>query len=232
MANRLGASVPASANAATIAREWLSALSKTIAEQDVDAAEALFLADSYWRDILALTSDINSLEGWVNIKALLESRRSHLSSLRLLEESHNAPAIDTLFPDLVILLFAFEFDAPIGRGSGIGRLVPGADGQWRAFTIFTCLDSLNDHVEKVGTNRNGRPFLDPWEASRKREIDFVDRDPQVLIVGAGQAGLEIAARLKQLEVPTLVLERLPRIGDTVNHLSLYMGLLRDNAHMA
>ncbi|KAG6866756.1 hypothetical protein C0991_011415 [Blastosporella zonata] len=179
--DRLEATVPASANANAIARAWLAAFSDTIAKHDTDAAESLFLPDSYWRDLLALTSDVKSLEGWHNIKALLNSRGSHLSSLHLLEEPHNAPTIDNPFPDLVFLLFSFEFDANIGRGSGIGRLVPGADGKWRAFTIFTCLDSLNGHVEK------GR---------------------------AGQAGLEIAARLKQLDVPTLVLERLPRIGDS------------------
>jgi cation diffusion facilitator CzcD-associated flavoprotein CzcO len=35
----------------------------------------------------------------------------------------------------------------------------------------------------------------------------------VLVVGAGQAGLAIAARLRQLKVDTLIVERWPRIGD-------------------
>ncbi|KAG6831835.1 hypothetical protein H0H87_003754 [Tephrocybe sp. NHM501043] len=157
--DRLNATVPASANPITIARDWLTTFSEAIAKQDNDASEELFLPDSYWRDILALTSDINSLEGWHKIKGLLHARRSHLSALRLLEEPHNAPTVDSLFPDLSVLLFAFGFDTPIGRGSGIVRLVP----------------------------------------------------------SAGQAGLEIAARLKQLDVPTLVLERQARIGDSVSH---------------
>ncbi|KAG6813375.1 hypothetical protein H0H92_011641 [Tricholoma furcatifolium] len=214
--DRLKASLPASADATAIAREWLSILSDANAKQDNDLTETLFLPDSYWRDILALTSDIQSIEGWDNIKSLLVSRRSHLSSIRLLEEPHNAPTITSLFPDLVILLFTFAFDTLIGAGSGVGRLVPDGDGKWRAFTIFTCLDSLKGHVEKVGVNRidTCTPFVDPWEASRKQQIELQDRDPDVLIIGAGQAGLEIAAHLKQLDVPTLVLERLPRIGDT------------------
>ncbi|KAF5380611.1 hypothetical protein D9615_004633 [Tricholomella constricta] len=212
--DRLNAKVSESASAAAIAQDWLSAFSESNAHQNTDAAEGLFLADSYWRDILALTSDIRSLEGWRNIRALLDSRRSHLSSLRLLQDPHNLPVIDSPFPDLTYLQFTFEFETPIGQGSGIGRLVPGADEKWRAFTIFTCLDSLRDHVEKVGVNRSTTPIIEPWEALRNRQVDFIDEHPQVLIIGGGQGGLEVAARLKQLDVPTLVIERNARIGDS------------------
>jgi len=212
--DRLNAKVPESADAAAIAQEWLSALVASNAQQNTDAAEELFLPDSYWRDILALTSDIRSLEGWTNIKALLDSRRSHLSSLRLLQEHHNEPIINNPFPDLTLLQFTFDFETPIGHGSGVGRLVPGANGKWKAFTIFTCLDSLMGSVEKVGVNRNATPCIEPWEALRKRQVDFVDESPQVLVIGGAQAGLELAARLKHLDVPTLVIERSARIGDS------------------
>ena len=33
-------------------------------------------------------------------------------------------------------------------------------------------------------------------------------------MGAGQAGLIVAARFKQMNIPTLVIDRLPRIGDS------------------
>jgi putative flavoprotein involved in K+ transport len=38
-------------------------------------------------------------------------------------------------------------------------------------------------------------------------------DPTVVVVGAGQGGLTVAARLKQLGVDTLIVERNPRVGD-------------------
>jgi len=48
---------------------------------------------------------------------------------------------------------------------------------------------------------------------RKASADYADRDPTVLVVGGGQAGLAIAARLKQLKIDTLIVDREPRIGD-------------------
>ncbi|KAG5650202.1 hypothetical protein H0H81_000327 [Sphagnurus paluster] len=229
--DRLKAKVSPSASAVNIAQAWLSAFSESNAQSNIDIAEDLFLPDSYWRDYLALTSEIRSLTGRTLIKQLINSRRSHLLSLRLLQELHNSPTIDAPFPDLTFVQFSFAFETPIGSGSGIGRLVPGADEKWRAFTIMTCLDSLRDHVEEVGVNRSATPIIEPWEAFRKNQVDLVDEQPQVIIIGkemlyspssqkcakkwilisgGGQAGLETAARLKHLDVPTLVVERNPR----------------------
>ena len=65
---------------------------------------------------------------------------------------------------------------------------------------------------------------------------YADHDPAVLVVGGGQAGLGIAARLGALGVDTLVVDRHERIGDNwrqryhsltlhnevhVNHLPLH-----------
>lgn len=54
-----------------------------------------------------------------------------------------------------------------------------------------------------------------WAQRRAREINFEGGNPVVLIVGAGHSGLELAARLQQLQVPTLVIEKNPRVGDSV-----------------
>src|SRR6202012_5058781 len=55
---------------------------------------------------------------------------------------------------------------------------------------------------------------------------YVDRDPAVLVVGAGQAGLSIAARLGQLQVDTLIVDRERRIGD--NWRNRYHALVLHN----
>jgi cation diffusion facilitator CzcD-associated flavoprotein CzcO len=49
--------------------------------------------------------------------------------------------------------------------------------------------------------------------SEEERNGFVDSDPVAIIIGGGQSGLEVAARLKALDVPSLVLEQNPRIGD-------------------
>ena len=45
--------------------------------------------------------------------------------------------------------------------------------------------------------------------------EFSSNDPTVLVIGAGHSGLEIAARLKYIGVPTLIVDRKPRVGDNV-----------------
>ncbi|EEB87241.1 hypothetical protein MPER_15492, partial [Moniliophthora perniciosa FA553] len=66
----------------------------------------------------------------------------------------------------------------------------------------------------VGINRDKSVSVKPWETIRQDQVEFANRDPDVVIIGGGQTGLEIAARLKYLDVPTLVIERTPRIGDS------------------
>ena len=47
-------------------------------------------------------------------------------------------------------------------------------------------------------------------------MELADGDPAVIVVGAGHTGLEIAARLKYLGVPHLVIEKKARVGDSVS----------------
>jgi cation diffusion facilitator CzcD-associated flavoprotein CzcO len=45
-------------------------------------------------------------------------------------------------------------------------------------------------------------------------MDGKQEDPVVVVIGAGHSGLEQAARLKSLNVPTLVIEKHGRVGDS------------------
>jgi cation diffusion facilitator CzcD-associated flavoprotein CzcO len=95
-----------------------------------------------------------------------------------------------------------------------------ADGdRLKAWTLLTALDELRGFEEQLGTSRPrgqaySRDFCGPnWLDLRNASRDYADRDPTVLVVGGGQAGLAIAARLKQLKVDTLIVDRGARIGD-------------------
>ena len=78
---------------------------------------------------------------------------------------------------------------------------------------------MRGHEERVGQSRPtgqsyARDFRGPnWLDQRRSAAQYADRDPAVLVVGGGQAGLSIAARLNMLQVDTLVIDRWPRIGD-------------------
>src|SRR6185312_5766457 len=54
---------------------------------------------------------------------------------------------------------------------------------------------------------------DNWLDQRTKSREYADRDPAVLVIGGGQNGLAVAARLVQLDIDTLVVDSLPRIGD-------------------
>ncbi|MBX9646797.1 MAG: NAD(P)/FAD-dependent oxidoreductase, partial [Xanthobacteraceae bacterium] len=115
----------------------------------------------------------------------------------------------------------FKFETRVGRGSGIIRLIPdAADGsKLKAWTLLTELGELKGFEEQLGAQRPrgsaySRDFRGPnWLDLRKASAGYADHDPTVLVIGGGQSGLSIAARLKQLNVDTLIVDREKRIGD-------------------
>src|SRR5581483_522343 len=117
----------------------------------------------------------------------------------------------------------FAFETSVGRASGVLRLVPDAKGQLRAWTLSTILDELIGFEERIGARRPTGPSdtrdfgEENWADKRRKATAYADHDPTVVVIGGGQAGLAIAARLTQLEVDTLVVERNPRIGDNWRH---------------
>ena len=89
----------------------------------------------------------------------------------------------------------------------------------KAWTLLTALEELKGFEEQIGTARPrgsaySRDFRGPnWLDLRKASAEYADHDPTVLVIGGGQSGLCIAARLKQLNVDTLIVDREVRIGD-------------------
>ena len=82
----------------------------------------------------------------------------------------------------------------------------------RAWTLHTTLEELKGHEETDPSTQSegkaySRDFHGPnWLDDRKTAAAYAGRDPEVLVVGGGHAGLSIAARLGQLRIDT----RMPR----------------------
>jgi putative flavoprotein involved in K+ transport len=98
-------------------------------------------------------------------------------------------------------------------------VMPDGAGSWKAWTVLTTVDELKGFEEPLGPRRDmgvshgeQRARLS-WLERRQQEREFTDSEPAVLVVGAGQGGLTVAARLGQLGLDTLVVERNPRVGD-------------------
>ena len=209
--DRLGvASVPADVDAQKVASLWFDSLSKYLEAGDIDGVLSLFSPDAWFRDMLALTWAFRTFHGTAKIRKFLEDKlaASKLTAFKLTDVKFENP-----YPDLAWILGQFTFETATGVASGVFRLVPTADGQWTGFTLYTNLEELKGFPEKVGPLRNHLPNHGKWLAQREREKEFVDADPKVLIVGGGQSGLDVAARLKFLDIPALVVEKNERIGD-------------------
>ena len=204
------------------AQAWLDEFAGALGKPESAAAlDRLFLAESFWRDVLALSWNLQTLAGRSAIAQALATLASRAAPAHFKIAPNRAPPRWVTRAGTSNIEAIFNFETALGRGSGILRLVPDStDGdRLKAWTLLTALDELKGFEEQLGTSRPrgqaySRDFRGPnWLDQRNAARDYADRDPAVLVVGGGQAGLAIAARLKQLKVDTLIVDRETRIGD-------------------
>ncbi|MDA0663323.1 MAG: NAD(P)/FAD-dependent oxidoreductase [Proteobacteria bacterium] len=199
--------------------QWLGDFEAALGAGDASAVAALFEADSHWRDLLAFTWDITPTIGVTRIASgLVASQPAVRARGFAIDPNRTAPRrVRRLGVDVLEAMFAFETE--VGRGNGVVRLVPGDAGGLRAWVLLTTLEELKGHEEHVGKRRpTGDAYSrnfggENWLDQRIKAREYADRDPAVLVVGGGQAGLAIAARLNQMDVDTLVVDKFERIGD-------------------
>lgn len=135
----------------SMALDWLSRFTTALQGIDTTNVTNLLLHDGWLRDILVFTWDMRSLEGRKTIASYLEANtftRARISDIRLNETADLAPRVYEL-PQLkaVVIEFAFTFECRHGHGRGHVRLLPDADGIYKAFTLLTELADLVGHEE-------------------------------------------------------------------------------------
>jgi len=203
------------------AENWLARFEQALAKPDDHLLKPLFHLESYWRDVLALSWHLQTVNGADAIISELKAcAGSTFPSGFRIDPDRAAPRHVTRAGTSTVEAI-FRFETAQGRGSGILRLIPDAsDGnRLKAWTLLTALDELKGFEEQQGVSRPrgqsySRDFRGPnWLDLRKASAEYADRDPDVLVVGGGQAGLTIAARLKQLQIDTLIVDREARVGD-------------------
>ncbi|KAG6810447.1 hypothetical protein H0H92_011820 [Tricholoma furcatifolium] len=209
----LNATIPADLDAKAIAKTWFAAFSKLAEAGDAQGVAKLFAEDSFWRDMLALTWNFRTFSGLPKIVQFLSDRLGSVRPTAFVLRDDAYLGLQQPYPDIAWINLFFDFETDVGIAFGIARLIPNANGEWKAHTVYTNLEDLKGFPEKIGSLRNHAPNHGKWVEDRKKEAEFAGKSPVVLIVGAGQSGLEVAARLKALDVPTLVVEKNPRIGD-------------------
>jgi putative flavoprotein involved in K+ transport len=206
-------------DAEAIAETWLSEFGAALDRRDFDAVGRLFAAGGWWRDLLALTWDLRTLHGAEAIKPVLAEQleRSGMTGFQL--KPGKRPLLSEGEDGAATIELWIEFTTAVADGHGIARLQQDDEGAWKAWTLLTAMRELQGHEPAIGDRRRTGleevegPGEDNWLDARRRKHEFVDGDPRVLIVGAGQAGLAAAAQLSLRGVDTLVVETNARVGD-------------------
>ena len=192
------------------ASAWLGDFQTVLERRDIDAAVALFDADPYWRDLVSFTWNICTQEGADAIRAMLQARLADVQPTAFAVEGQATEAggvIDAWF----------TFETAVARGRGHLRLKDG-----RAWTLLTTMTSLKGFEERTGANRvkgaehGVHPGRKTWLEEREHELATlgITEQPHVVIIGGGQGGIALGARLRRLGVPAIIVEKNARPGDS------------------
>lgn len=205
------------AHEASLVQQWLGSLETALRDGNKSAIAKLFVADSHWRDLLAFTWDLTPQLGMDQIAAAMVNAQPVVKAHDFVIAENRTPPRRTRRHGIDVIEAIFDFETTVGRGNGVIRLL--ADQPAKAWVLLTALDSLKGFEEKTGRLQpKGEPYSRDfgggnWLDQRTKHQAYLDRDPVVLVVGGGQAGLSIAARLGQLDIDTLVVDKHERIGD-------------------
>ena len=192
--------------------DLLQALDSALSAGDVERATALFQADGYWRDLVAFTWNIKTMEGQDQVREMLESQLGEIKpSNWKIADGEEASEADGVTESWI------QFETAVARGFGHIRLKDG-----RIWTLLTTMSELKGHEEPLGFDRpmgarhGAEPNRKTWKEERDAEAAELgsSRQPYCVIVGGGQGGIALGARLRQLDVPTIILERNERPGDS------------------
>ena len=192
---------------------WLADFEAALAVRDIDRVAGMFAVDSFWRDLVSFTWNLKTMEGREQITDMLTTRLAGTdpSGFRTRETPTEDGGVTTAF---------IEFKTAVGRGVGHLRLKD-EDGQPRAWTLLTALQELKGHEEPKGPSRvlgavhGDDPDPRSWAEKRAEEQAELGRSiqPYALVIGGGQGGIALGARLRQLGVPAIVVDKHERPGD-------------------
>ena len=199
---------PDSPNA--VVDRWLGRLDESLQNRDIDAALELFEEESYWRDFVSFTWNLKTFEGKSEIRRMLEAQLDHVQPagwVRAEDATGDSEATEAWV----------DFETGQARGYAHLRLRNG-----KCWTLLTTMKELKGFEEKKGSNREqgvahtiekGRLSWLEKKTAREAALGY-DEQPYCVIVGGGQGGIGLAARMRRLGVPTIVIEKNARPGDS------------------
>ncbi len=190
----------------------LTEFGAALAAGEIDRAVAMFQDDCYWRDLVTFTWNIKTVEGRAEVADMLRHQlaATQPSNWRIAEG-------EPVTEDGGVTTAWISFETGVARGYGLIRLKGG-----KIWTLLTSMVELKGHEEPLGVHRplgakhgsdkHGTTWLEEREAEA-RDLGY-SKQPEVLIIGGGQGGIALGARLRQLGVPTIIVEKNARPGDS------------------
>lgn len=170
---------------------WISSANGLLSATQTPSS-ALFVKEAYWRDLLCMTWDFRTIQGPQRIADFIaasspDHRICHVS----LDESadYKVPKA-TQLGDIQVIQAFLHVETYTGRGRGLVRLVPdiGDGSSWKAYTLFTSLEELKGHEEKIHTRRptghEAEEANTDWKTQLNKQHNYEGaQQPTVLIIG-------------------------------------------------
>ena len=199
---------------------WLLSFNEAISDKNsktdsIENLNKLFFENSHWRDILALTWQIQTTSGKQNIIPKLYDNILNVIAKDFVIDPQRTQPREVIRAGKNVVEVILKFKTKFGRCEGVVRLYEDSEalGTLKAWNFLTVLSDLNSSFNKKEDQYENTLEGPNWLDVRKEDRLYKDRDPEVLVVGSGQAGLSIAARLKQQNIDTLVVDKNERVGD-------------------
>lgn len=205
-------------SAEAVFAQWLNDFSSAMESRSVDRVLSTVTEDCYWRDLLALTWDLGTFHGRPAIAGLLNDTLDAAGASSFRIDAGHAPRLVSGDNGGTIEGF-YLFETPTAWCRGVAKLVQ-VDGVWTAASVMTGVEDIKGHERAIGARRPTGPrhLADAsskrnWKDRRNESLAYADREPDVVIIGAGQGGLAVAANLGLMGLDALILEKSERVGD-------------------
>lgn len=183
-------------------------------------------SNAIWRDLFALTGSLRTFYSAEVVPTWLELvKQAGVHSVRLISGSTRIVSHGS---DINWFDAAYSFEtiaAPQIEGTVLLSIAH-VEGAWRIWLIRSILDKLKEH-----------PDIDEYDPhGSKSASNSVPEDNHTfgcVVVGAGQAGLSVAGRLKSQNVDYVVLDRNARVGDNWRnrYQSVKLHTTRDSSYL-
>ncbi|KWV53120.1 monooxygenase [Bradyrhizobium macuxiense] len=213
-----------------VAADWIAALNAALAGRSIDDLAALFAPDGHWRNIFGISWLFATFSGRQNVVAELAQRASDVRATGFRIDDRALIPRRAVVAGREVIEAVFSFGTSNGPGTGAVRLLPGAGGHSVAWTFSTMLDFnriCDARAAHAADSSHARDFAAPdWLEQRQASRAYANREPDVLVVGGGHAGIAAATECKRIGLDALIVDRQRRIGD--NWRLRYRGLKLHN----